>query len=469
MTSKNKKDIDFQGYNIPEISNLFAKKHCSPVELTEYCIQQIESYNHELNAFCHIDLAQARKQAKAAESRWLRKSPLSPIDGIPATIKDLLMVKDWPMRQGSRLLKPVLSTEDSPAVAHLRHAGTVFLGTTTTPEFGHKGVTDSPVTGITRNPWDTSKTPGGSSGGSAVAAAMNMGFIHLGSDGGGSCRIPASFTGVFGFKPTQNTIPIAPVTGFYDFATPGLLSANVSNVTAVLPLLQQPHPQDSGYIQMPQITSQKKRPYKIGYISHFPDTPLSIDVSDTIHKAVHQLNGFCQIDNISPDFSTLQDVFGVHWAHGAYMMLQLFDPAAKQEYLDPNLAAFEAHGATLKQNDLSHAKAERKNIVKTCRTLLKTYDFIILPTLPITAFEVGKALPQHPETKDDWLHWSPFTYLANMAGLPAASIPIGFSTDGLPIGLQVLGNTFLDKELLNFCTDIENIFPIQPPPMKKNG
>jgi len=462
------KDTNFQRYTISEISALFAEKECSPVEITEYCIQKIESYNHKFNAFCHTDYTQARKKAQDAEARWLKNAPLSPIDGIPATIKDLFMVKGWPMRQGSLLLEPALSTEDSPSVAHLRNAGAVFLGTTTTPEFGHKGVTDSLVSGITRNPWDETKTPGGSSGGSAVAASLGMGFIHLGSDGGGSCRIPAGFTGVFGFKPTQNTIPIAPVTDFYDFATPGLLATHVRDVSTVLPILQQPHPHDSGHITTSQHIPQLQKPYKIGYIQNFPDIPLCPEIKQSLHNALPRLPSVSQIDTITPDFSTLEGVFGVHWTHSAYIMLQNFDKKAKQESLDPNLSAFEAHGATLTPDDILHAKTERNNIVQTCDELFQHHDFIVLPTLPLTAFEAGQPLPPHPETQEDWLHWSPFTYLANMAGLPAVSHPIGFNKLGLPIGLQILGPKFSDRDLLNFCADIENVFPIPRPAMKKN-
>lgn len=468
MTTETEKSISFQDYTISEFSRLFEKKEASPLEITEYCIQNIESYNPELNAFCHTDFAQARHNAAKSTERWRNNTPLSIIDGIPTTIKDLFQVKGWPMRQGSLLLEGYISEEDSPAVAHLRNNGAILLGTTTTPEFGHKGVTDSPATGITRNPWNTNKTPGGSSGGSAVAAAMDMGFIHLGSDGGGSCRIPASFTGIFGFKPSQNTIPIAPVSPFYDFATPGLLSKCVDDVKTVLPLLQAPHPFDKGHIQPPEQTHEcKKDNYKIGYISNFPDTPLCPETEIVLKRAVHQLSSHVTIEDISPEFDTLLDVFGTYWTSGAYTMLQGFNKMDKEEKMDPNLAAFEAYGSTLSQDDLSWAAAQRDAITQTCHALLQNYDFLMLPTMPLTAFEGGLALPPHPETQEDWVYWSPFTYLANMAGLPASSSPVGLTASGLPVGLQVIGNRFADMMVLDFCQLIENVFPVMMPPIKK--
>src|SRR5688572_2513652 len=157
---------------------------------------------------CLVDEARALAAAKAAEKRWRKGSPKGPVDGVPVLIKDILLTKGWPTLRGSRTIDSDQDwPEDAPAVARLRESGAVLIGKTTTPEFGWKGVTDSPLTGITRNPWDLSKTPGGSSGGSAAAVAAGYVPLSLGTDGGGSIRIPAGFTGIFGFKPSFGRVP----------------------------------------------------------------------------------------------------------------------------------------------------------------------------------------------------------------------------------------------------------------------
>ncbi|MBT4038829.1 MAG: amidase, partial [Rhodospirillales bacterium] len=186
-----------------ELTRLYASKEISPVDVAKACLGRISAHDHAVNAFCLVDEETTLKSATESESRWARGEPCGQVDGIPTTIKDLQLTKGWPTLRGSKSTNPDGPwDEDSPAVARLKENGAVLLGKTTTPEFGWKGVTDNPLTGITRNPWNTGRTPGGSSGGAAVAAALGMGALHIGTDGGGSIRIPASFTGIFGHKPS---------------------------------------------------------------------------------------------------------------------------------------------------------------------------------------------------------------------------------------------------------------------------
>ena len=182
-----------------DLVRLFRRGEASPVEATRAALARIERCNVRYNAFCLIDAEHALAAAAASEERWRKSEPRSYIDGVPASIKDIILTRGWPTLRGSKTVDPAQEwNEDAPAVARLREAGSVLLGKTTTPEFGWKAVCDFPLTGITRNPWDDRKTPGGSSGGAAVAAALHMGRLHLGTDGGGSIRIPSAFTGVFG-------------------------------------------------------------------------------------------------------------------------------------------------------------------------------------------------------------------------------------------------------------------------------
>ena len=180
-----------------ELSALYSNGDLSPVDVAEACLGRIEALDAEINAFCLVDREAVLGMAQASEERWTEGEPLSPLDGVPVAIKDILLTKGWPTRRGSLTVDPNGPwTEDAPCVARLREAGAVLIGKTTTPEFGWKGSTDSPLTGITRNPWNKAKTPGGSSGGSSAALAARFAPLAMGTDGGGSIRIPASLAGV---------------------------------------------------------------------------------------------------------------------------------------------------------------------------------------------------------------------------------------------------------------------------------
>ena len=194
-----------------ELIELYRSKKASPVDAAKSVLQQIDKLQPTYNAFCVIDQERTLEDARASEDRWNKGEPIGLVDGIPTTIKDLMLSKGWPTLRGSKTVERAqVWNEDAPIVARMRSHGAVFVGKTTTPEFGWKGVTDSPLTGSTKNPWDPQKTPGGSSGGAAVAAALGMGTLNIGSDGGGSIRMPAGFCGIYGIKPTFGVVPAYP-------------------------------------------------------------------------------------------------------------------------------------------------------------------------------------------------------------------------------------------------------------------
>src|ERR1051326_8341268 len=228
-----------------ELSTAYANRDLSPVEVTEACLARIEALDAEINAFCLVEPEASRRQAEDSEQRWMEGAPLSPLDGVPIAIKDLLLTKGWPTRRGSLTVDPKGPwTDDAPSVARLREAGAVFIGKTTTPEFGWKGSTDSPLTGVTRNPWNKQKTPGGSSGGSAAALAARFAPLALGTDGGGSIRIPASFSGVSGLKPSFGRVPAWPLSPFGTVAHVGPMSRTVLDTALLLNVIARPDGRD---------------------------------------------------------------------------------------------------------------------------------------------------------------------------------------------------------------------------------
>lgn len=446
--------------SITETAALFQSGAVSPVELAQQCLERIAAYDQKLNAFCRITPETALAAARESEKRWRNGKPLSPIDGIPATIKDLFEVKGEIMRQGSHLMPAISAKADSPVVRNLRRAGAVFLGATATPEFGHKGVTDSPLTGITRNPWNTEKTPGGSSGGSAVAAAMDMGMIHLGSDAGGSCRIPASFTGVFGYKPTQNTLPVFPATFFYSFSTPGLLAAHIDDITCCLPVLRKPDPRDPTQITGAfKKTKHQNKYMKAAYIPAFSGIYVHPDTAAAVQKTAQRLQDIAAVEQITPPLDRLVELTNINWLAGAATILAHFPDDDSRNKMDPSMLLFGEMGENMPLSRFLHAQQLRLELRQYCAKLFKKYDFLIMPTTPTPAFQAGVQSPRHPETGDIWYDWTPFTFLANMAGLPAISIPAGFSADGLPLAVQIIGAAMDDITVLDIGAWLEQEMP----------
>ncbi|HEX6318254.1 MAG TPA: amidase family protein, partial [Burkholderiales bacterium] len=227
-----------------ELLDGYRRHEFSPLEVARAVLGRIEALNPKFNAFCLVS-QEVEKEAKASESRWLAGQPRGLLDGVPVSIKDLLLTRGWPTLRGSKAVDPNGPwNDDAPAVARLREHGAVLLGKTTTPEFGWKGVTDSALTGITRNPWDKSKTPGGSSGGAAAALASGMGPLAVGTDGGGSIRIPCSFTGLFGLKPSFGRVPAWPLSPFGTVAHVGPMARSVGDAALMLNVLAQPDARD---------------------------------------------------------------------------------------------------------------------------------------------------------------------------------------------------------------------------------
>src|SRR3954453_13619378 len=228
-----------------DLVELYRTQALSPVEAAEALLDRAEALQPKLNAFCVIDRDGALEAARAAERRWRDGAPLGPLDGVPVTIKDLVLMRGFPTRRGSQMIDPVPDTEDGPAVARLREAGAVILGKTTTPEFGWKAIGDSPLTGITRNPWNPERTPGGSSAGAAAACAPGIAPLHVGSDGAGSIRNPSAFTGIFGLKPTFGRVPAWPYGTMGVLSNVGPMTRNVRDAALLLNAISRPDHRDA--------------------------------------------------------------------------------------------------------------------------------------------------------------------------------------------------------------------------------
>lgn len=452
-----------------ELVALYRARKLSPVEATKAALDRIAKHNPRFNAFCLVDEESALAAASASEARWAKGEPIGRVDGVPASVKDLLITKGWPTLRGSKAVDPKQAwEEDAPCVARLREEGAVLLGKTTTPEFGWKGVTDSPLTGITRNPWDPSKTPGGSSGGAAVAAACGMGALHLGTDGGGSIRIPAGFTGIVGLKQSYGRVPASPLSPFGTLAHIGPMTRSVADAALMLSVITKPDARDwyalpydgRDYLDGLEAGVKGRR---IAFSPTLGGNHVEPEVAKLVAAAAAAFRELgATVEEVEPEIGPdCATVFTNHWYPGAANALRVYS-AEQQALMDPGLTEIAAIGAKLPLMDYLAAVKEREQIGVRMNRFHETWDLLLTPTLPLPAFAAGVELPVKADGSH-WPDWTPFTYPFNLTRQPAASVPCGLTAAGLPAGLQIVGPSYGDAAVLQAARAFENLRPFKPP------
>jgi len=427
----------------------------SPVEVTKALLERIAKLDKNVNAFCLIDAETSMAQARQSEARWMKRESLSPLDGVPVAIKDLLLTRGWPTLRGSRAIDPKQHwNDDAPAVARLREAGAVLLGKTTTPEYGWKGVTDSPLTGVTRNPWDLQKTPGGSSGGSAAALAARLAPLAIGTDGGGSIRIPASFSGVFGLKPTYGRVPAWPLSPFGTLAHIGPMSRDVEGAAMLLDVIaradaRDPHsllPPAKSFIATPDMTGKRITfSPAMGFARHIDG-----EVASLVAAAAKRFEALgAVVEQVDPPLFESGDPktdFRILWWAGAGNLFGEASPE-KKALFDPGFARMVEEGTAISLRRFQQATMARLSYTSAMRQFMETFDYLLTPAVAVPAFEVEKISPW-PDDGFEWLSWTPFSIPFNMTQQPAASVPVGFTRAGLPVGLQIAGRMVDDAGVL---------------------
>jgi aspartyl-tRNA(Asn)/glutamyl-tRNA(Gln) amidotransferase subunit A len=437
-----------------ELSGAYGTKDLSPVEVTEALLGRIEALDAKVNAFCLIDAPTTLKQAEASEERWLAGEPLSPLDGVPVAVKDLLLTRGWATRRGSLTVDANGPwTEDAPTVARLREAGAILLGKVTTPEFGWKGSTDSPLTGITRNPWNLKKTPGGSSGGSSAALAARLVPLALGTDGGGSIRIPASFTAAYGLKPSFGRVSAYPLSPFGTVAHVGPMSRTVRDSALMMNVLAKPDPRD--WFNVPgedaDHTARLGEGMKGKRIAYSPRLghvkKVLPEVEALVASAVKRFEAMgAHVEAVDPSTDDPSETFQTLWWAGAGFLLGDL-PEEKKAQLDPGLRKMAEEGAKIPLRTYLAANATRGAYGSRLRQFMERYDFIVTPSTATTAFDTGQLSPMGDDGRA-WMQWTPFSFPFNLTQQPAASINCGFTSDGLPVGLQIVGRMFDDAGVL---------------------
>lgn len=447
-----------------ELVAAYATGELSPVEATQNALRVIEERDGETNAYCLVDADGALEQAKASEVRWRDGNPIGWLDGVPASIKDMFLTQGWPTLRGSRCIDPDQQWDvDSPVTARLRENGLVLLGKTTTPELAWKGVTDNTLTGITRNPHDPSTTAGGSSGGSAAAVAAGMGELSVGTDGGGSIRIPASFCGIVGLKPTYGRIPLFPASPFGPLSHAGPMARSVDDTALLLDVLAMPDYRDPAALAPPVSTFREavRRDVR-GLIAAYSPTLGFVDVdpevAEIVKSAVQSLgDAGLHIEETDPGFTDPKPAFDILWSTGAAKWLDTF-PAGSDERVDPGLRKVWEFGKTFSASDYLGANAERAALGILMGEFHTRYDVLITPTVPIPAFEAGHEVPPG-SGMSGWPDWTPFTYPFNMTQQPAISVPAGRTSSGLPVGLQIVGPRHSDDMVLAVAKLLEEVRP----------
>jgi Asp-tRNA(Asn)/Glu-tRNA(Gln) amidotransferase A subunit family amidase len=460
--------------SIAQISELLRAKQISPLELVDLHLNRISTLQPKLNAFVHLNADAAHTAAISATEQLARNKPLSPLHGIPITVKSCIEVAGWPVPAGSLLRANEIPSRTAPIVERLRNAGAILLGNTNTPEFLMAYETDNRVSGRTSNPWKLAYSSGGSSGGEAAAIASGCSFGGIGSDGGGSIRVPAHFCGICGLKPTPGRIPstghIPPGNSSFGWiGVVGPMARTAADLRILFNVLAGPDPGDPFTVSLllQEISREKRKDICIGILdssSVGPATSESLAAVAAAGKLLEQ-SGF----RVEPfQFHNLDRAFELWWFFFGPVIAQLFEQqiAGKESQLSPifldylEAAQVEAPFTMLEFINKSATRDfERARILKA----MENFDVLLSPVSSASAFRHGEGTWQSPNGYRETMRHSQWL---NLAGLPGLSIPMKVSSDGLPIGVQLIGHPFAEELLLSVAESLELARgPWQPPPI----
>ncbi|WP_280537508.1 amidase [Halopenitus sp. POP-27] len=454
----------------------------SPVAVVDAFLERIGRVNPEINAYVTVCEESAREAAAEAERAVERGEDLGPLHGVPVAIKDLNHVAGVRTTFGSPAFADHVPEEDDVVVSRLREAGAIILGKTNTPEFGRKTMTDNPVFGASGNPWDPSRTTGGSSGGSAAAVAAGLAPIALGSDAAGSIRIPSSACGVVGLLPDFGRVPAGPVRSdafqeILPYTFFGPIARTVSDAALMLEAMAGPDasdpyglPEPTGSYQEAAREALDLSDLRIGYSPNFGDFVVSNAVSSAVESALEELSAAgATVEEIEIPFegSWEERHDAIEWILqsryvGLYENLRRdadVDLLATDEPITPEVRSRIRAGLELDTTTLSTARRRRTAVYDAITTALADVDVLATPTLGRTAFGLDVTEPTVDGKSVHRMHGWTLTWPLNLSGHPAVSIPVGFDDDGLPIGMQVVGDRLADREVVAAGAAIEDATP----------
>lgn len=451
-----------------ELRTLIATKQVSPVEVTELYLQRIEQLDSQLNSYLTVTADLALATAREAEKAVMEGKSLGPLHGIPISIKDLEVTRGIRSTMGSLIFKDTVPEQDSLVVERVRQAGAIILGKTNTPEFGLLGTTENRLGDACRNPWNRERTTGGSSGGAGAAIAAGLCSLATGSDGGGSIRIPSSFCGIYGIKPSQGRVPRygglgRPTIG--QFSQSGPMTRSVRDAAILLQVLAGPDSRDPTCLQTPPpdfvaALDQGVKNLRIGWSPDFGYAAVDPEVVEVTSKAVRVFEELgCHVEDAK---ITLHEPFPPFWtifsanAYAAYGHLLEKQGDQLTDYARHCIE----HGSRVSGADYARALLAIEQLRGQFTPLMQRYDLLVTPTMAVPAFPIG----QQPKTiagreVDSFWGFLPFTFPINAIGYTAASIPCGFSAEGLPIGLHIIGRSGKEATVFSASAAFEEARP----------
>jgi len=453
-----------------QLARMIASKKIKPSEVMEAILARIDGVNPKVNAFCTLARDSAMAEARTADKKVARAKSLAPLFGVPVSIKDLIFTKGLRTTFGSKMHENFIPDRDEVVVERLKAAGAILLGKTCTCEFGYKAVTDSPLWGITRNPWNPEMTPAGSSGGAAAAVASGMGPVAVGSDGGGSIRAPASFCGVFGLKPSRGRIPTYPLLSGWEtldrrVAHLGPLTRTVADAALMMEVMagrddRDPVSLPEGKMVFRRELKRGVRGLRIAWSFELGYAVVDKIVKVAVESAVRVFAELgAKLEEARPDFPPMHEAFQLLFA--ADCAGAIGDRLEEwKERLDRGLVRLAEFGLKASGPDYVRAVNKGHLLWERLQLFFEKYDLLLTPTLPVPPFPVGIDWPREVAgQKVHPLNYLAFTYPFNLTGQPAASVPCGWTADGLPVGLQIVGRRFEDATVLRAAAAFEEARP----------
>jgi aspartyl-tRNA(Asn)/glutamyl-tRNA(Gln) amidotransferase subunit A len=448
-----------------ELAERIRTRQISPVEYLRALLDRITALEPRVNAFAYLAADQAMDAARRAEAALMGGERIGRLHGIPVTIKDLAITKDMPTQSGSLIMKGNQPSEDTPIVPRLKAEGAIILGKTTTSEFGWTGVSRSPLTGITHNPWKHGYNAGASSAGAGAAAAAGFGPLHQGSDGAGSIRMPSHFCGVFGLKPSFGRVPYYPV-GTGDLTSHmGPMTRTVADAALLLEVMGGPHHLDYTTLEAwpAHYGARLHEGIKGKRIAYSPDlghARVDPEVAALVQAAAQRFSELgATVEQVATPWAAPgPELIRFFWsAH----MTRLKPYLAKWEsQMDPGLVACIKASDNVSVADYQAARERKMPYIANIHRFFEEWDFLLTPAVSVAAFPAEKLMPDHWPAHDwDWVSWAEFSYPFNMSWNPAASVPCGFTAAGLPVGLQIVGKRFDDLGVLQAAAAFEAIEP----------
>ncbi len=454
-----------------ELARLIRDRALSPVDITRAVLERIERLNPALGAYVLVHAERALAEARRAEQSAMAGEEIGALHGIPVSIKDNLWTAGDRTTSGSRLLADFVAPEDTPSVARLRSAGAIFLGRTNLPEFAWRGSTDNPLFGESRNPWDPTRTPGGSTGGGAAAVAAGLGPLALGSDGAGSIRIPASFCGLVGLKPTFGRVPMYPAAGGNELVAHVCpLARTVRDVALTMNAiarwdrrdpfaLPDDHVDYLAACEVPLAASTGRAPLRVAWSADLGYAPVETETRQIAEAAARAFaEAGLVVEEASPDLGDPSDILRTLYG-GAQAGAHAARPAEQKAQMDPALVQYAEASAGLTVGEYLRAVAARQALVDSLRRFFDRYDLLLTPTLCLPAFPLGivgpGAVAGREVTHLGWTLCYPFNY----SGQPAVSVPAGWTANGLPVGLQIVGRRLEDALVLRAAATLEVLRP----------